>query len=196
MSIQRELSRKIPKLPTSYRGGGFPLFTAYGCVLFERDTGKTYVYTAVNLQTGRVETLSRRTSPLTTSGVDAMVERIRTSKVAGAGQLEADRPFGEEIGLAKCRRMLYAMFHEILPQHGYHVRTEQISLAEHILGAIDRHAISLAEAEVGTGKTLAYLVPAIIAKRGRLDGRWNLSLYTGSPYVDMAHMPIVVATSP
>ena len=82
MNIQREISRKIPKLPPNYHGGGFPLFTAFGCVLMERDTGKTYVYTAVNLKTGKVETLSRRSSPLTTSGVGAMAERMRTSKVA------------------------------------------------------------------------------------------------------------------
>ena len=55
--------------------------------------------------------------------------------------------------------------------------------------------MSLAEAEVGTGKTLAYLVAAIIANRGRLNGFWNMSFYTGTPYVDTANMPIVIATS-
>ena len=37
-----------------------------------------------------------------------------------------------------------------------------------ILEATSRRLISLAEAGVGTGKTFAYLIPAIIAKRARL----------------------------
>jgi ATP-dependent DNA helicase DinG len=129
------------------------------------------------------------------SGVEAMAEKIRMSKVAGAGRLQADRPFGDGIALENCREMLAEVFNEILPQHGFNIRKEQISLANHILDAISSRHVSLAEAEVGTGKTLAYLAAAIIAKRGRLNGYHNMSLYTGTPYVEMAHMPIVIATS-
>ena len=53
----------------------------------------------------------------------------------------------------------------------------------------------LAEAEVGTGKTFAYLVAAILAKRGRLNDFWNKGFYPKMSYVDMAQMPIVIATS-
>jgi len=196
INIKREISRNIPSdVPRHFFNGGTPILTAYGCALLERDTGKTYIYTAVNLTSGKTEVVSRRTNPLTTSGVETMVERLRKSSVAGTGRLEADRLFGEKIALAKCREMLITLFKEILPLHGYAVRTEQIALAEHILDAIQHRSLSLAEAEVGTGKTLAYLVPAVLAKRGRLNGHWNMSFYTGTPYVEMAHMPIVVATS-
>ena len=193
-NIKREISRNVPP-QFKLSGNTVPLFTAYGCVLLERDTGKTYIYTAVNIKTRQREVLSRRATPLSTSGVEAMVEKIRLSHVAGAGRLQADRPFGDGIALKNCREMMNAVFHEFLPVHGYTVRKEQISLANHILNALDRRMVSLAEAEVGTGKTLAYLVPAIIAKRGRLGGYWNMSYYTGTPYVELKHMPIVVATS-
>ena len=44
---------------------------------------------------------------------------------------------------------------------GYSEREEQIKLAEEIATAFDQHNILLAEAETGTGKTLAYLIPAL-----------------------------------
>jgi len=44
---------------------------------------------------------------------------------------------------------------------GYTYREEQVALAEKIAGALEQQNILLAEAETGTGKTLAYLVPAL-----------------------------------
>jgi ATP-dependent DNA helicase DinG len=43
------------------------------------------------------------------------------------------------------------------------VRAQQLELARAILGAIEREVPLIAEAGTGTGKTLAYLVPALIA---------------------------------
>jgi len=197
INIQREIIRALPgdTISAKFSGKGEPLLTAYGCVLLERGSGSSYIYTAENLKTGKTEVLSRRATPLTTSGVEAMVRKLRRSSVAGAGAFEADSVFGDQADLRKCKKILAAVFRDILPQHGYAIRKEQISLAEHILEAISRRCVSLAEAEVGTGKTLAYLIPAILAKRGRLNGYWNMSFYTGTPYAEMAHMPIVIATS-
>lgn len=44
---------------------------------------------------------------------------------------------------------------------GYNQRSEQIKLAEEIATAFDQQSVLLAEAETGTGKTLAYLIPAL-----------------------------------
>jgi len=44
---------------------------------------------------------------------------------------------------------------------GYRVRGQQIEMAERIAAAIDSHAVFIAEAGTGTGKTFAYLVPAL-----------------------------------
>jgi ATP-dependent DNA helicase DinG len=46
---------------------------------------------------------------------------------------------------------------------GYRVRAQQLELARTILEAIERDAPLVAEAGTGTGKTLAYLVPALLA---------------------------------
>ncbi len=44
---------------------------------------------------------------------------------------------------------------------GYRVRAQQVEMAERIAAAIDRHEVFIAEAGTGTGKTFAYLVPAL-----------------------------------
>jgi len=194
-STEREISTEIPELNFDLSATTVPLLTAYGCVLTERDTGKGFVYTAVNLTTGNREVLARRAAPLTTKSVHNMVEKIRQSLVAGPGVIETDRDFGDGVPIEKCREIMRSVFKDVLPAFGYTERKEQISLAFHILEAIHRRSVSLAEAEVGTGKSIGYLIPVIIAKRSRLNSYWNMTFYTGTPYVDMMNMPIVIATS-
>ena len=44
---------------------------------------------------------------------------------------------------------------------GYRMRVQQVEMAERIAAAIDGHSVFIAEAGTGTGKTFAYLVPAL-----------------------------------
>ena len=111
--------------------------------------------------------------------------------VKDAYRLRADRPIAQSIDIAKATEILHAVFNEILPKRGLNFKAEQISLAEHILETICRRNIMLAKSEIGTGKTLAYLVPAIIAKRGRINDFWNSTIYN----MQCTEMPIVIATS-
>ena len=46
---------------------------------------------------------------------------------------------------------------------GYVVREAQLHLAEAVAGAMDDRATLIAEAGTGTGKTYAYLVPALLS---------------------------------
>ncbi len=52
----------------------------------------------------------------------------------------------------------------ILASHiaGYHERTQQLEMALAIAGAIEHNTQLVAEAGTGTGKTFAYLVPALL----------------------------------
>jgi Rad3-related DNA helicase len=191
-----EYTREIPPSAAArVLNVGEPILTAYDCVLCEHDTGVRYIYTAVNLQTGKRSVMSRRTTPLRTTEVTAMVERIRKSGIAGASRYRADKKVKEQISLAKAREITNAVFTEIMPQNGFAERKEQIDLADHILQTIARRGVTLAEAETGTGKTHSYLIPAIIAKRGRLNDSKNTSLYPNMQYAEMSKMPIVIATS-
>jgi ATP-dependent DNA helicase DinG len=57
------------------------------------------------------------------------------------------------------------VFYDILPEHGYEVREEQIYTAFQLAEAVCDKKVHLAEAEVGTGKTFAYLLTAIAYAR-------------------------------
>jgi ATP-dependent DNA helicase DinG len=196
ISIQDEISRTLPHgAPTRYFVGGTPILYAYGCALLEDDLGDYIIYRAVNLETGKSVKIGRRKRPLALAEAEQIVERIRALPIAGEGRYVIDRQYGQRISLEKCREILNKVFREVLPEYGYLIREEQIELSDTMLGTIHSRTVALAEAEVGTGKTLAYLVAAIIAKRGRLNDFWNKSLYPKMSHVDMAQMPIVIATS-
>ena len=70
------------------------------------------------------------------------------------------RPCGREI-----RRILGpgGAASTVLP--GYEARGGQLAMAERIAGAIENDERLLVEAGTGTGKTLAYLVPALLSGR-------------------------------
>ena len=106
-----------------------------------------------------------------------------------------DRAPGQALSREEGREILGTVFRNILPRHGYQIRGEQIGLAECVMDTICRRRIILAEAQVGTGKTHAYLIAAIIAKRGRMNDYWNKAYYPDASYAEMADMPILITTS-
>lgn len=61
-------------------------------------------------------------------------------------------------------KVIDSIFRVVLPNNGYNIREEQISLAKKMYIGFTEKQVSLCEAEVGTGKTLSYLVAAIVAK--------------------------------
>jgi len=61
------------------------------------------------------------------------------------------------------------VFYDVLPEHGFEVREEQIYTAFRIARALNEGSTLLAEAGPGTGKTFAYLLPAVC--HARMHGR-------------------------
>lgn len=59
------------------------------------------------------------------------------------------------------------VFYDILPEHGYEIRDEQIFTAFQIADAFCEKTVHLAEAGLGTGKTFAYLLSAVPYARFR-----------------------------
>ena len=72
-------------------------------------------------------------------------------------------------GYTESHRMAEQIFREILPRHGMAVREEQIALCHEILDTLYNKEISLCEAGVGIGKTLAYLVACVLWQMNRPD---------------------------
>ena len=64
------------------------------------------------------------------------------------------------------------VFYDTLPENGYEIRDEQVYMAFQIEKALQSKSILFAEAGVGTGKTMAYLLPSIAYAR-----------YTGKPVI-------------
>lgn len=62
---------------------------------------------------------------------------------------------------AKLAKWIGHVFYDILPEHGYEIREEQIFTAYQIADAVCRQKVHFAEAGLGTGKTFAYLLTAI-----------------------------------
>ena len=83
-------------------------------------------------------------------------------------------------GYAESHRVAEKIFREILPRHGMAVREEQIALCHEVLDTLYNKEISLCEAGVGTGKTLAYLVACILWQMHRPE---------------RMKLPIVISTS-
>lgn len=83
-------------------------------------------------------------------------------------------------GYAESHRMAEQIFREILPRHGMAVREEQIALCHEVLDTLYNKEISLCEAGVGIGKTLAYLAACILWQMHRPN---------------QLKMPVVISTS-
>jgi ATP-dependent DNA helicase DinG len=66
---------------------------------------------------------------------------------------------------AKLAEWIGRVFYDILPEHGYEVRDEQIFTAFQLAEAFCSKKVHLAEAGLGTGKTFAYLLTAIAYAR-------------------------------
>ena len=56
------------------------------------------------------------------------------------------------------------IFKVVLPEYGYQVRSEQIALCKSMYEGFMTKVVAICEAEVGTGKTLAFLIAAIVTK--------------------------------
>ena len=96
----REISRELPDdIPRRYLTNGEPLFTAYGCALLERNTGKSWAYRALNLETGLTELITRRKNKIDEAVFEQMAGKIKISSIRGRSRLEADRKFGDNTTL-------------------------------------------------------------------------------------------------
>ena len=54
---------------------------------------------------------------------------------------------------------------------GFRHRPQQVEMAQAIQQAIESEGVAVLEAGTGTGKTVAYLVPALLAEIGRASCR-------------------------
>lgn len=191
-SLLSEISYECPSQFADKEG--FAL-TAFEAAVFETAvSANRYDYTAYNLGSGKSELIDRRRKPYqhTDEDITQMLRKLRNSRAAGKARFEVDSDVS--LPIEKVRKVMYAVFHEILPRYEYAVRDGQVELAEKILEAVAARGTLLAEAAVGIGKSLAYLIAAVLIKRSRLNEHWN-TYFPEMSVVEWKRMPVVVSTS-
>ncbi|HEY4395188.1 MAG TPA: ATP-dependent DNA helicase, partial [Polyangia bacterium] len=82
---------------------------------------------------------------------------------------------------------------EVLP--GYEARAGQLAMAERIAAAIDGDERLLVEAGTGTGKTLAYLVPALLSGRKVVVSTGTKTLQDQIATVDLPRLRMLFAAA-
>lgn len=138
------------------------VLTTQACVLLEYFTGKAYSYRMVDLNTLEAKKLFTRTIPLPESGYQRAMEKMRKAKEALPMQPIPDRH-------TRASNFLAHIFYDILPLHGFLLRENQLSLSLAMLDSMEKAKVALCEAEVGTGKTHAYLLAAVIYRLFHAD---------------------------
>ncbi|MDR1689178.1 MAG: ATP-dependent DNA helicase [Clostridiales bacterium] len=172
-----------------YKAEEAPLFMAHGCVLVEIHSEGQFTYRAENFTTGKNIILGHRPNRLPEAYFHEIAERMGRC-AAGSAWLSVDADDSALFSRKRLQEIMEVIFQRILPLHGFIPREKQLELAREILSSLCNLDISLAEAEVGTGKTLAYLIPAVIAWRSRINSR---KINTRLP--DGRQTPVVIATS-
>lgn len=126
--------------------------------IFHRSKGKVLEYIALDRPTGRTSLVMERKSPIAASDYPRIMPQILYSVKYNGDQ----RCKGA--GAYQPADLIDMIFRTVLPLYGYTVREQQIEMAKSIYYGLTTKKVTLCEAEVGTGKTMAYLVAGFVAK--------------------------------
>lgn len=132
------------------------IFITGNCAVVQYfDTG-FYTYYSINLNTLKKKYLSKRKKPILKENYEQLAQRVNN--------LDINK---NDITLITTRydranNLLRHIFSYILPTEGFSFRKNQLDLAVEMLNGLQTKNVALMEAEVGTGKTHAYIIAVII----------------------------------
>lgn len=139
-----------------FREGEKIVLAAKTCVLLEYYTGKTYSYRMVDSSTLKAKHLFSRQRPLAESGYQRAMEKMLELAPEQESGIEQSTP------IQRSEILLTHIFTDIFPKHDMPLRENQLSLALEMLRALWENKLALCEAEVGTGKTHAYILAVTV----------------------------------
>lgn len=126
--------------------------------IFHRPRGKVLEYIALDRTTGRTSWVLERKTPLDASEHSTIIPQILYSiKYTGDQRYQGASSYS-------AMEVIDIIFKILMPQHGYSFREQQYEMAKSIFLGLNYRKVTLCEAEVGTGKTMAYLVAGFVAK--------------------------------
>lgn len=127
-------------------------------LIYHHKISGMYEYIAYDTTTGRGSTICKKKEPLKKTQFHSMIGDILYSiKYTG------DRRHIKTYSI-KPEEFIEIVFRKIMPAYGYAVREEQIRMARTMYDGLTHKIVTCCEAEVGTGKTLAYLVASLAAR--------------------------------
>lgn len=139
-----------------FRDGETIVLTTESCVLLEYYTGKSYSYRMVDVSSLKAKRLFSRQHPLNESGYQRAIEKMQALTLQSDGcslQISSDE---------RAKNLLSHIFTDILPKHDMTLRENQATLSLEMLEGLQQGRLALCEAEVGTGKTHAYILAVTV----------------------------------
>lgn len=136
-------------------------FLVYHC-----EITKELHYIVLDMETGYGSELCRRKKgcPIREESFKALIPHIFQSIKYTGSKRHMDPMDADPIAV------IDSVFRVVLPNYGYAIREEQIRLAKQMYRGLTHDLVSINEAEVGTGKTLAFLVAALVARKLNSEG--------------------------
>ena len=126
--------------------------------IFHRPRGKVFEYIALDRTTGKTSWVLERKTPMDASEYPDITPQILCSiKYTGDPRYKGASSYS-------AMDLMDIIFKVLMPKHGYSFREQQYEMALSIFHGLNYRKVTLCEAEVGTGKTMAYLVAGFLAK--------------------------------
>lgn len=119
-------------------------------IVFYRFSGKRFIYSVLNYATEKSVVLTTSRTMFSEADYTSLVKKTLHCKIY------------QFVLPVQPQTLIETIFRHLLPKYGYLVRDKQIELSVMMFESMKHKKVALCEAEVGTGKTLAYLVAAIV----------------------------------
>ena len=132
------------------------IFITENCAVTECFDNGYFTYYAVNLNSLKKKCLSKRKNKITEEFYEKLAQK--TEKL----DINKNDMTTKTTRYDRANNLLRHIFSYILPTEGFSFRKNQLDLATEMLNGLETKNVALMEAEVGTGKTHAYIIAVII----------------------------------
>ena len=131
-------------------------FVIENCAVTENYDNGFFTYYAVNLNSLKKKYLSKRKNPILEEFYEQLAQRVKELDINKNDMTMKTTRYD------RANNLLRHIFSYILPTEGFSFRKNQLDLALEMLHGLETKNVALMEAEVGTGKTHAYIIAVII----------------------------------
>lgn len=162
-----EMLRNYKQRRLAYKDGEYDFTFEDRYIIYHCNLCNELVYLAIDIETGKGIEVQRRfaKTPYNKDEYFGMIPKL----------LKAIKHTGDTRHISVAGSDPFAtidtIFKVILPRKGYEYRPEQARLSKNMYIAITEKKAGICEAEVGSGKTLAYLVAALVAREQEIKCR-------------------------